>query len=105
MDNDEIMKRNSGKHLWCCTNKIGGAWDKCVEDMLNEARADGYKEGQKAERQRCIEILNKEVLGWIELAAAEREKPTGIMHDHLEWYEGRIHYTREIIAKLSEKVD
>ena len=28
-----------------------------VDKMLNESRTEGYKDGEKAERQRCIEIL------------------------------------------------
>ena len=53
---------------------------------------------RQAERQRCIDKLKEEVVSWTELAEAEREKPTGIMHDHLEWYVGRIHYTEGLIA-------
>ena len=104
--NDEIIKKRFGllpeEIKYATTKEI--AISKIL-DMLNEARSEGHKEGQKAEHKRCIDKLKEEVVSWTELAEAEREKPTGIMHDHLEWYVGRIHYTEGLIAKLSEKVD
>ena len=93
-------------------------WPMYRDFMLKKARAEGWQKGfhegcetviensdviKKAERQRCIDKLKEEVVSWTELAEAEREKPTGIMHDHLEWYVGRIHYTEGLIAKLSSK--
>ncbi len=59
--NEDIIKKRFGllaeEIRYATTKEI--AISKILE-MLKEARSEGYKEGQQAERQRCIEILKNE---------------------------------------------
>lgn len=54
MDNDEIVEKNANEGKLAPDDEYSR---EVLLIMLHIARAEGYKEGQQAERQKCIAIL------------------------------------------------
>ena len=92
MDNDEIIEKigiNYGHFENDCRVNLEGL-KKDINQMLNEARAEGYKEGQKELLKKIDEIVTRKG-----------------MHSYLQFnYEyNKLRKTILEEAKLSEKVD
>ena len=77
-----------------------------LDKMLKEARSEGYKEGQNAERQRCIENFKK-VLSNLKEQQEEEYSRLGTPQQRIrnEGWLGCCSYLLNQLPKLFKKVD
>ena len=103
--NNKIIKKNER----ICKLWFGSLHRQYHKILSNEARSEGYKEGQQAERQRCIGILKPLEKALSELKEAQKEWEFNPKYDTENALRNcaiiDVINQSKAVAKLSEKVD